>query len=115
MYLRATKKHTFNTSLQEPIGIDKEGNEVTMEDKIADESMSIDEQVGLSIQIKLLHEKIKQVLEGREKTVIKLRYGLDGYEELTQREIADLLNISRSYVSRIEKKAIKKLLKEMKY
>ncbi len=84
--------------LQEPIGVDKEGNEVTMEEKIADDKDSVDEQVGLKIQVKLLHEKIKQVLKGRERTVIKLRYGLEGSDELNQREIAELLGISRSYV-----------------
>ncbi len=99
MFLRSSKKHIYNVYLQEPIGIDKEGNEVTMEDKIADDIDSVDEQVGLLMQTRLLHEKIKKVLKGREKTVVKLRYGLEGSEELTQREIAELLGISRSYYS----------------
>ncbi len=97
MYLRSGKKHNGNIYLQEPIGVDKEGNEVTIEDKIADDIESIDEQVSLIMQTKLLHEKIKSVLKGREKTVIKMRYGLYGDDELTQREIAEKLGISRSY------------------
>jgi RNA polymerase sporulation-specific sigma factor len=113
MYLRVTKKHNYNLYIQEPIGIDKEGNEVTMEDKMADTKISIDEQVNFKMQIKVLYDKIKYVLKGREKTVIELRYGLIDGEEITQREIANRLGISRSYVSRIEKKAIKKLSKEM--
>lgn len=113
MFLRSSKKYNNNVYLQEPIGEDKEGNEVTMEDKIADEKDSVDEQVNLKIQIKLLYDKIKKVLKSREKLVIELRYGLASGEEVTQREIAEMLGISRSYVSRIEKKALKKLSSEL--
>ena len=113
MFLRSSKKYSNDIYLQEPIGIDKDGNEVTMEDKIADDKNPIEEQVNLKMQIKLLKEKIKKVLKGREITVIELRYGLSSNDEITQREIADMLGISRSYVSRIEKKALKKLFKEM--
>ena len=70
-------------------------------------------QVGLKIQILRLQEVLKRVLHGREKTVIEMRYGLAGQDELTQREIANELGISRSYVSRIEKRALSKLEKEM--
>ena len=113
MYLRSSKKYNNDVYLQEPIGIDKEGNEVTLEDKIADEKNPIEEQVNLKMQIKLLKDKMQKTLRGREMTVIELRYGLRSKDEITQREIADMLGISRSYVSRIEKKALKKLLKEM--
>ena len=113
MYLRSSKKYNNDVYLQEPIGIDKEGNEVTLEDKIADEKNPIEEQVNLRMQIKLLKDKMEKTLKGREMTVIELRYGLSAKDEITQREIADMLGISRSYVSRIEKKALKKLLKEM--
>ena len=113
MYLRSSKKYNNDVYLQEPIGIDKEGNEVTLEDKIADEKTPIEEQVNLKMQIKLLKDKMQKTLKGREMTVIELRYGLRSKDEITQREIADMLGISRSYVSRIEKKALKKLLKEM--
>ncbi|MCL2852610.1 MAG: sigma-70 family RNA polymerase sigma factor [Defluviitaleaceae bacterium] len=113
MHLRSSKKYNNDVYLQEPIGIDKEGNEVTLEDKIADEKTPIEEQVNLKMQIKLLKDKMRKTLKGREVTVIELRYGLSSKDEITQREIADMLGISRSYVSRIEKKALKKLLKEM--
>jgi RNA polymerase sporulation-specific sigma factor len=95
------------------IGMDREGNEVRIEDKIADPRETIDEQVGLKIQIKKLYDVIRQVLRGRERIVIELRYGLVQCEEMTQREIASKLGISRSYVSRIEKKALRKIGKEM--
>jgi len=113
MYLRSSKKYNNDVYLQEPIGIDKEGNEVTMEDKIADDTNPIEDQVSLKMQIKMLQEKMNRTLKGREMTVIKLRYGLSQGDEVTQREIADMLGISRSYVSRIEKKALKKLFREM--
>lgn len=98
MYLRASKKYSNDLYLQEPIGVDKEGNEVTMEDKLTDEKDSIIDQVALHIQTRILRDKMQKILKGREKTVIELRYGLVDGEEFTQREIADLLGISRSYV-----------------
>nr|WP_317359825.1 RNA polymerase sporulation sigma factor SigK [uncultured Tyzzerella sp.] len=113
MYIRASKKYSKDVYLQDTVGIDKDGNEVTLEDKVADDSMSIDEEVSLKIQSKLLYQKMKKVLKGREKTIIELRYGLINGEEFTQRDIAKMLGISRSYVSRIEKKALEKLHKEM--
>jgi len=113
MFIRAAKKFNNDVYLQEPIGIDKEGHEIRVEDKIADEILNIDDQVNLKIQVKLLYEKMRKVLKGREKAVIEMRYGLLTGEEVTQREIADLLGISRSYVSRIEKKALSKLSREM--
>ena len=99
--------------MQDIVGVDREGNEVRIEDKIADNRESIDDQVVLKMQIRWLYEVVRQVLRGREKTVIQLRYGLAGGDEMTQREIAAKLGISRSYVSRIEKKALKKIGKEM--
>lgn len=113
MSIRACKKYAGDISLQETVGTDREGNEVCIEDKIADDKDSVDDQVGLKLQVKLLYEKMKKVLKGRETVVIELRYGLGNNNEKTQREIADILGISRSYVSRIEKKAVKKLNKEM--
>ncbi|WP_250279033.1 RNA polymerase sporulation sigma factor SigK [[Clostridium] colinum] len=113
MYIRVSKKHNKDVYLQDTVGVDKDGNEVTLEDKVADESVSIDEEVMLKMQSKVLYEKIRKVLSGREKTIIELRYGLINGEELTQRDIAKKLGISRSYVSRIEKKALEKLYKEM--
>lgn len=88
-------------------------NEITIIDIISADNDSILEQVDLGIQIKKLYSKMKSVLREREKLVLELRYGLLNGEEVTQREIADMLGISRSYVSRIEKKALKKLFVEM--
>lgn len=113
MYIRTIKKHTKDIYLQDTVGVDKDGNEVTLEDKVADDTMSIDEEVSLKLQIKALYDKISKVLKEREKTIIELRYGLLNGEELTQMDIAKRLGISRSYVSRIEKKALEKLEKEM--
>ena len=113
MDMRAGKKRSGDIHLQDVIGVDREGNEVRVEDKIADDKESIDDQVGLKIQIRRLQEVLMRVLHGREKVVIEMRYGLDGRDELTQREIATELGISRSYVSRIEKKALSKLGKEL--
>ena len=113
MHIRATKKYSGDIYLQDVVGVDREGNEVRIEDKIADDSDPIDDQVNLKIQMTRLYEVIRRVLHGREKTVIELRYGLTEADEMTQREIASMLDISRSYVSRIEKKALGKLGTEM--
>jgi len=113
MHIRAAKKYSGDVYLQDIVGVDREGNEVRIEDKIADDSDSIDEQVNLKMQMARLYEVIRRVLHGREKTVIELRYGLSDTDEMTQREIASMLDISRSYVSRIEKKALGKLGTEM--
>ena len=113
MHIRAAKKYSSDVYLQDVVGIDREGNEVRVEDKIADDTDAIEEQVNLKMQIKRLYDVIYKALHGREKTVIELRYGLADADEMTQREIASMLDISRSYVSRIEKKALGKLGKEM--
>ncbi len=114
MYLRATKKFQHEVSLQEPIGTDKEGNEISLLDILGSEENCVDDKVALKFQIKKLYKKIADVLRGREKTIIELRYGLCNGSNKTQREIAKLLGISRSYVSRIEKKAINKLNREFR-
>jgi len=114
MDIRSGKKRNGDINLQDIIGVDREGNEVRVEDKIADENDSVCEQVGLKMQIRKLQEVLMRVLHGREKTVIEMRYGLGGKDELTQREIASELGISRSYVSRIEKKALCRLNREMR-
>ncbi len=108
MNFRSGKKYANDLYLQDTVGIDKDGNEITLQDRVADDSMSIEEQVEQKIQTKKLLEKIKE-LDFREKEVIEMRYGIKTGEEITQREVAKILGISRSYVSRIEKKAIKKL------
>lgn len=112
MYLRTSKKYQNEVSLHEPIGTDKEGNEISLLDILGSEEDCVDDKVALKFQIKKLYKKIADVLRGKEKTIIELRYGLTNGSNKTQREIAKMLGISRSYVSRIEKKAIGKLNKE---
>ncbi len=114
MYFRSSKKIQQEVSLNEAIGQDKEGNTITFIDVIENDNISIDEQIDLKIKIKKLYEKISKVLKDREKTIIELRFGLNGDEPKTQNEVATMLGISRSYVSRIETKAIGKLAKEIK-
>ena len=112
MMLRNEKKINKEISLQEPIGIDKEGNEISLIDVIETNEEDIIDQVDLSMKIRELYDKIKVSLKKREKLVLELRYGLDNQPVKTQREIASMLGISRSYVSRIEKKALSKLQTE---
>lgn len=114
MHFRATKKIQQEVSLNEAIGQDKEGNVITFIDVIENDSISIEDQIDLKMKVKKLYEKISHVLKGREKTIIELRFGLNGREPKTQNEVAQILGISRSYVSRIETKAIGKLAKEIK-
>lgn len=113
MTLRSSKKYSQDIYLQDPIGTDRDGNEIVILDIISSEDESIEDQVTLGIQVKKLYEKMRAILKDREKLVIELRYGLYTGKEVTQREIAKKLGISRSYVSRIEKKALKKLNSEM--
>lgn len=109
MYFRSEKKRKGDVYLQDPIGKDKEGNEVTLIDKLCDVDKDVFDEVDLKMQITRLYEGIKKHLSSREKTVLNLRYGLCQNTPLTQNEIAKRLKISRSYVSRIETKAILKL------
>ncbi|MFZ5986323.1 MAG: RNA polymerase sporulation sigma factor SigK [Bacillota bacterium] len=114
MQIRSSKKIQSEVSLQDPIGVDRDGNEIALIDVIGNESESVVEEVELKMQVKRLYNKMKDVLKNREKVVLELRYGLLNGTSKTQREIAKMLGISRSYVSRIEKKAIKKLGRELK-
>lgn len=109
MVFRSEKKLSRNVSLSEPIGSDQDGNEICIEDIIAIEPVDIVDKLELSDNKKKLLIYIDEVLSLREKEILILRYGLYGKKEKTQREVAECLNISRSYVSRIEKKAIEKL------
>lgn len=109
MYLRSTKKLNAEVYLNEPIGKDKDDNVITLEEVLENSDKSIEEVVDTKIKIKRMYNKIKEVLRDREKTIIELRFGLTGEKPKTQKEIAKMMGISRSYVSRIETKAIEKL------
>ncbi len=109
MYLRSKKKTSKEVSLYEPIGTDREGNEIKLYDIIETEEDDVPERLYLKENIQKLYEKVENELSQRERLVLKMRYGLYNGEEYTQREIARQLGISRSYVSRIEKSAVEKL------
>ncbi len=113
MLLRADKKKKQDVSLQEPIGQDKEGNTISWDDVLVYEDESVTEQVDLAMNKKELLAAMQQELTLRERDVLERRYGLKGNKEETQRQVAKSMGISRSYVSRIEKKALEKLQKKM--
>ena len=109
MLIRSSKKHKCNVSLTDPVGCDKDGNELTLMDLLAEKEDMVFGSVEQSlVQEKFLHA-VKALLTERETTVICMRYALDGGIPLAQREVAAKLKISRSYVSRIEKRALEKL------
>ncbi len=109
MHFRAKKKTSREISLYEPIGTDREGNEIQLFDIIETDEDDAHRKAELKDDIKMLYQKVESELSPRERLVLKMRYGLYDEEEYTQREIAKQLGISRSYVSRIEKSAIEKL------
>lgn len=109
MMLRGKKKTSREVSLYEPIGTDKEGNEIQLFDIIETQEDDAQTKIALKDDIAILYEKVASELSPRERLVLKMRYGLYNGEEYTQREIAEQIGISRSYVSRIEKSAIEKL------
>ena len=111
MYFRNDKKNSKNISIDEKVGFDKDGNEITFMDILKTPKPDFIEDIHIQNNIKLL-DKYINVLSDREKIIITKRYGLNNTDELTQKEIAKELNISRSYVSRIEKRALTKLLRE---
>lgn len=109
MYLRGKKKSSKEVSLYEPIGTDREGNEIQLFDVIEMNEEDVYRRLERKEDVIRLYQQMESVLSQRERMVLKLRYGLYNEEEYTQREIAAMLGISRSYVSRIEKSAIEKL------
>lgn len=109
MSIRHDKKFANQVSLNEPIGFDGDGNEVSLMDVLQSDNEDICEKIDRDNLISRLYKKIKSSLAEREQQIIRLRYGLCGTEPLPQREVAKILGISRSYVSRIEKKALGKL------
>ncbi|WP_206812716.1 RNA polymerase sporulation sigma factor SigK [Paradesulfitobacterium ferrireducens] len=112
MHLRSLKKSRGEVSIYDPIGVDKEGNEISLIDVLSSNAEAISDQVENEFEQKALLEKVKKLTK-RERLVLELRYGLMNSPRRTQREIAKALGISRSYVSRIEKRAIQKLMEEM--
>ncbi|WP_346930022.1 RNA polymerase sporulation sigma factor SigK [Clostridium sp.] len=115
MLIRNNKKIRSEVYLQDPIGLDKEGNEISLMDILSSDKDSILEVVENKIQVKKLYCILETCLQERERKIIEMRYGLIDGKPKTQREIASILGISRSYVSRIEKRALKKLLKELNF
>lgn len=114
MHLRATKKLGAEVYLNEPIGKDKDDNVVTLQEVLENNERNIEDEVDIKMKIKLLYEKMKELLKEREKSILELRFGLGGKKPKTQNEIAKMMGISRSYVSRIETRAINKLSKVIK-
>ncbi len=109
MLMRAQKKTQGDVSLNETIGTDKEGNQIMLIDVMKSDAPDIFDEINTGIEVRQLYKNIKNELDPRERKVIILRYGLRDGRCYTQREIAKMMNISRSYVSRIEKKAVSKL------
>ena len=112
MLLRSSKKYSREVSLFEPIGVDKDGETVSLVDVLEMDNKEVLDSIILTQDVKELYEAYETCLKDNEKQVIRMRYGLFGQKEETQREIAEKLGISRSYVSRIEKKAIEKIKAE---
>ncbi len=108
MSFRAEKKHTSDISINETIDVDRDGNPLTYLDIISVDD-TIAEDIELKIYTERIRELVKTVLSDRERQIVNLRYGLEGYQPRTQREVAQHLSISRSYVSRIEKRALERL------
>ncbi|MBP3255501.1 MAG: RNA polymerase sporulation sigma factor SigK [Clostridia bacterium] len=113
MYLRSTKKIGAEVSLEDTIGKDKDDNVVTLQDVLENNERNIEEEVDMKMKIKKMYRKMKDVLKDREKLILEMRFGLNGSKPKTQNQIANMMGISRSYVSRIETKAIGKLAKEI--
>ena len=114
MHIRANKKHKNVQSLHETVGTDRDGNDITLIDIVSVKEESVLKQIEDGILTKKMYGLIKKVLNEREYKIISLRYGIGADDTLTQREVAKALGISRSYISRIEKKALKKIADELK-
>ncbi len=109
MCLRSSQKRKGEISLQEPIGTDSEGNELTLVDVLGTDADEVHTHVEKRVSLDSVRTLVKDCLHGRERTVLEMRYGLQGGRVYAQQEVAERLGISRSYVSRIEKKAMEQL------
>ena len=114
MYLRKNNKIRYEISLDEPLNIDYDGNELLLGDIVGTDDDLVEQEMMKSDQKKIFYEALKNLNE-REKEILILRYGLSNNDELTQKDVADLLGISQSYISRLEKKIIKKLRSQLNY
>ena len=113
MYFRSSKKLNAEVYLEDTVGTDKDNNTVTLQEVLENNDRSVEDVVDLKFKIRALYSKMKSILKDRELGIITMRFGLDGKKPRTQEQIAKMLGISRSYVSRIETKAIDKLAKEL--
>ncbi len=111
MHLRKSVKIKSEVSLDEPLNVDSEGNELLLSDVLGTDSDVVYKDIETSVEKEMLFDALKK-LSPREMEIIKLRFGLDGDDELTQKEVADMLGISQSYISRLEKKIVGRLQKE---
>ena len=111
--LRQERKTSKDTSLYEPIGVDKEGNEIHLLDILGAEEIDLVKKIDQNEKIKRIYQILEEMEPTKEKKTLIMRYGLYGTKPMTQREVAQKLDISRSYVSRIEKKAVEMLKKQM--
>ena len=112
MYLRKFQNLKNEVSIDEPLNVDWDGNELLLSDILGTEEDTVDRAIEEEVERSILREAVGR-LEGRERTIMELRFGLGGGEEKTQKEVADLIGISQSYISRLEKKIIKGLKKEL--
>jgi len=112
MAIRNESKLSSNVFLEDVIGSDEEGNSISLIDVVQSDEAEISDMVNLSMETVKLNRLITSALTSRERIILTMRYGLEGHDKYTQIQIAEMLNISRSYVSRIEKRAIEKLAKE---
>jgi len=112
MFLRKKSSHRTEVSIDEPLNTDWDGNELLLSDVLGTDGDEVIKPIVDDVEKELLMDAVRR-LDDREKTIILMRFGLDGYEELTQKEVADLLGISQSYISRLEKRIILRLRREL--
>ena len=112
MYIRKNSGHAGDISIDEPLNVDWDGNELLLSDVLGNDEDTVSYDIEKQDEIKMIHDAISS-LDPRERQIIELRYGMNGHDEMTQKEVADFLGISQSYISRLEKKIIAQLKKEL--